>query len=183
MRDLCTELSDRVLRFDGVSICEVEALSRFLLLGSSTKTLRANESSEELTQFNDLVSEDERIRVAALEPVNLDFRWRLPDEYLHMDLNEYVIGAFLSNCPKEYTPEQQQIAATRIDAELQEIEKRGMVEFMKTVIYILDEFRKQNVIWGVGRGSSCASYVLFVLGLHMVDCVKYNVPMSEFFHD
>ena len=47
--------------------------------------------------------------------------------------------------------------------------------------YIIDTLRENNVVWGVGRGSSVASYVLFLLGVHKIDSVKYNLPLEEFF--
>jgi DNA polymerase III alpha subunit len=49
------------------------------------------------------------------------------------------------------------------------------------MVYIIDTLRKNNIVWGVGRGSSVASYVLFLLGVHRVDSVKYDIPLNEFF--
>ena len=51
----------------------------------------------------------------------------------------------------------------------------------KTLLYIIDTFKSQNVFWGVGRGSSCASYILYLIDLHLVDSVLYDIPMEEFF--
>ena len=40
---------------------------------------------------------------------------------------------------------------------------------------------KQNhIIWGVGRGSSVASYVLYKLGVHRIDSLYYNLDIGEF---
>ena len=58
-----------------------------------------------------------------------------------------------------------------------------MTEFVKTVIFIVDTFKEAGIVWGVGRGSSCASYILFLLGLHLVDPIKFDISMDEFFHD
>jgi DNA polymerase III alpha subunit len=33
----------------------------------------------------------------------------------------------------------------------------------------------------VGRGSSVASYVLFLIGVHKIDPIKYELPIEEFF--
>jgi len=46
--------------------------------------------------------------------------------------------------------------------------------------YLVDTLRKNNVIWGVGRGSSVASYVLFLLGVHKIDSLYYNLDIEEF---
>ena len=40
--------------------------------------------------------------------------------------------------------------------------------------------KTNSIVWGVGRGSSVASYVLFLLGVHKIDSVKYNLDWREF---
>jgi DNA polymerase III alpha subunit len=40
--------------------------------------------------------------------------------------------------------------------------------------------RKNKIVWGVGRGSSVASYVLFLIGIHKVNSLKYNLDIKEF---
>ena len=58
-----------------------------------------------------------------------------------------------------------------------------MLDLLKIVKYLVDTFEKNNIIWGVGRGSSVASYALHLLGLHMIDSIKYNLPIEEFFKE
>jgi len=36
------------------------------------------------------------------------------------------------------------------------------------------------MIWGVGRGSSVASYVLYLLDVHRIDSMFYDLDPSEF---
>jgi DNA polymerase III alpha subunit len=69
----------------------------------------------------------------------------------------------------------------RIEKELQLYEKYDLLYLIKTIIYIIEEFNKNNVVWGTGRGSSCCSYILYVIGLHEVDSVEYNLSLDEFF--
>jgi len=184
MKQLQVELTDRVLRFDGVSIVSPEMVARCLLLGIAPTMLRVTKGGWELEQFNDNVPEEEQLKVVAEEPINLSYRWQLPEEYSGMDLREYILEKTTDwLLASDYSEQEQLKAMHRIGAEMIEIEKRGMVEFFKTIIYVLDTFRKTGVVWGVGRGSSCASYILFILGLHAVDCFRFNVPMEEFFHE
>lgn len=183
MKSLKSELLDRNLRFDGVSEVEPDQLARFLLLGIPPAKLRVTEITPDVEEFNTQVSLDEELKPVADEPINLDMGWQLPEEYQTLDLQEYIGKQFEKNCPAEYTPEQVDIALDRIVDELREVEARGMVQFMQTVIYILDQLRANDILWGVGRGSSCASYLLYLVGLHVVDCVTMNVPMDEFYHD
>jgi len=42
-------------------------------------------------------------------------------------------------------------------------------------------FEENKVVWGTGRGSSCASYILYLIGIHQVDSVKYDLDLGEFF--
>lgn len=184
MRKLETELNDRILRFDGVSIVAPSIVSKVLSSGIPISKLRVTEDTAEVRLFNGQVPEADQLKVATVEPINIDMAWQLPKEYANMDLAGEIARRFINRLPElAYTEDQDLQAAHRVMAETDEICKRGMVEFTKTVIYVIDEFKKQGVVWGVGRGSSCASYVLFILGLHVVDCIKLDVPMSEFFHD
>ena len=40
--------------------------------------------------------------------------------------------------------------------------------------------RENQLIWGVGRGSSTASYVLYLLGVHRIDSMYYDLDPEEF---
>ena len=178
---LKNELNDRVLRFDGVSEIDVEHLSKYLLLGVPPSMLRVSGVESDIAEFNTQVSEYDQIRTIVQEPISLDMSWQLPKSYQELDLQEYMAQVFEG---KNFTDEAYIMQAIdRIALELQEVESRGMVEFMRTVIYILDQLKAKNVLWGVGRGSSCASYLLFLIGLHVVDCVKMDVSPEEFFHE
>ena len=64
--------------------------------------------------------------------------------------------------------------------ELAMYKERGLYPILQLLIYIIDTMRKHNLVWGVGRGSSVSSYVLYILGVHKVDSYKYNLDMKEF---
>jgi len=71
----------------------------------------------------------------------------------------------------------------RVVEELRLFAKYDMIPMLKTMKYIVDTLRANNVVWGVGRGSSVASYVLHVIGVHKIDPIKYNIPIEEFFKE
>ena len=181
MHTLKSQLTDRVLRFDGVSEIGPEQIARFLLLGVPASKLRVTEQTPDLVMFNQQVSLEDQIRTGIDEPIQLDMAWQLPKSYSTLDLDEHFTTLY-NQVEGRYSLELQGKAIERIVVELEEVKARGMVEFMRTVIFILDELKKNNVVWGVGRGSSCASYLLYLIGLHVVDCVTMEVPMEEFFH-
>ena len=97
--------------------------------------------------------------------------WFIPQEYKDMDIDAYLV----SQCPEENYD--------RLIKELDLYHRNEMIPVLKTVKYIVDTLRKNNIVWGVGRGSSVASYVLFLLGVHKIDSVKYNLPIEEFFKE
>lgn len=131
--------------------------------------------------MNEQVADEDRVLVIGDEPV-IDLSWQLPSEYAQLDLGEYFSARY-DEVASSFTPAQCVSRLARIIAELEEVERRKMTEFFRTVIYILDQLRAHQVVWGVGRGSSCASYLLFLAGLHVVDCVMMEVPLEEFYHD
>lgn len=96
-------------------------------------------------------------------------RWFIPYEYQNLDIENYLKNL----CPIENR--------TRLETEISLYKKHNMINLLKTMKYIVDTLRANNIVWGVGRGSSVASYTLFLLGVHKVDSVKYNLPIEEFF--
>jgi DNA polymerase III alpha subunit len=71
----------------------------------------------------------------------------------------------------------------RVSQELELYIKHGMYDILQVMKYLVDTLRENNVVWGVGRGSSVASYVLYLIGVHRIDSVKYKLPIEEFFKE
>jgi DNA polymerase III alpha subunit len=94
--------------------------------------------------------------------------WFMPDEYKNMDIEAYLVSV----CPKENYE--------RLIEELQEFRNRNMLDLLRWLKYFVDTMQKEGIVWGVGRGSSVASYVLFLLEIHMIDPLKYNLDWREF---
>ena len=95
--------------------------------------------------------------------------WFMPDKYKELDIAELVI----SRCT---TPEQLQ----RCGEELLLDQERGLFNLLRYLVYVVDIMQDNRVIWGVGRGSSVSSYVLYLLGVHRIDSMHYDLDVSEF---
>lgn len=95
--------------------------------------------------------------------------WHLPEQYEQFDIENYL----LSKCTTE-----EQIQ--RIKLELHEFKRRNMIKVLRFLKYFVDTLKSHNMIWGVGRGSSVASYVLYLLEVHRVDSLAYNLEIEEF---
>lgn len=96
-------------------------------------------------------------------------RWHMPKEYQDIDIAEHV----LSLCS---TQEQLQ----RAGQELLLFQEHGLFDLLKYLRYLVTVMRENGVIWGVGRGSSVASYVLYLLGVHRIDSLYYDLDPREF---
>ena len=114
---------------------------------------------------------DERLDYP-IPPENVDSKnWLIPLEYKNMDIEEFLVN----KCPEENYE--------RLIQELDLYRKNNMIPVLKTMKYIVDTLREHNILWGVGRGSSVASYTLYLIGVHRIDSVKYKLPIEEFFKE
>jgi len=51
---------------------------------------------------------------------------------------------------------------------------------LKFLRYMVQVMRDNNIVWGVGRGSSVASYVLYLIGVHKIDSLYYDLDVTDF---
>ena len=98
--------------------------------------------------------------------------WFMPDKYKKLDIVDYLMEKARK---KTHT-----LHYLRTEAELGVYEKRGLFSLLQVLVYLVDTMKERNIVWGVGRGSSVASYVLFLIGIHKVDSVKYELDFNEF---
>ena len=102
----------------------------------------------------------------------LQSEWFMPDEYKDINVYEYVLGKAETPCPQH--------VQDRIWQELDAFRERGMKDLLRYMIYLVDFMRENDIVWGVGRGSSVASYVLYLIGVHKIDSIKYELDWREF---
>lgn len=95
--------------------------------------------------------------------------WWMPDEYRNMNIIDYLLE-------KTNNEEQYQ----RVVEELTLFEERNMFPMLKFLVYMVTELKHNNILWGVGRGSSVASYILYLIGVHRIDSIKYDLDYKEF---
>ena len=95
--------------------------------------------------------------------------WRMPEEYRKLDIARWL----LDEC--ETDPELQRVAD-----ELMLFQERDLFNLLRWLKYFVDTMRANKVVWGVGRGSSVASYVLYLIGVHKINSMYYDLDISEF---
>lgn len=177
-----TQLKDRTLWFDGTSEVAAELVPELLLAMVPLEKIVVKDPNDDIVKFNQLSD----IEIASSKEKNdtFDLTWNVPDEFMNSDFKTYIRSLLKEMLTSRNITESMCIQyRNRAEAELDEIVVRGIEPLFKTLVYVIHKFRELNVVWGVGRGSSCASLVLYIMGLHKVDPVKYNIDMMEFFHD
>lgn len=134
------------------------------------------ENTESINKFEELEGKNFKKFDSKLEEISIkDFDqvlqadWFIPSEYLKFDIKKYCLS--LCNSKEEIT---------RVLEELKILEEKNMIPVLQTLKYIVDTLKKYNILWGVGRGSSVSSYVLFLLEVHRIDSIKYNLDYREF---
>ena len=96
-------------------------------------------------------------------------KWWMPDMYKEMDIAEYI----LHQCETESELQ-------RCGEELLLYVEKGLLDLLRYVKYLVDVMELNNIIWGVGRGSSVSSYVLYKLKVHRIDSMFYQLDPKEF---
>lgn len=95
--------------------------------------------------------------------------WFMPDQYKTLDIAEHVVGL----CKTE-------AELQRVGHELLLYQERGLFDLLRYLKYLVDLMTENRLIWGVGRGSSVASYVLYLLGVHKINSMYYELDPAEF---
>lgn len=95
--------------------------------------------------------------------------WKTPKDYKDLNLYEFLIN----KCTN-------QDEIDRVNYEYELYRERGLIPLLLHLIYLIDHFRQNEIVWGVGRGSSVSSYVLYLIGVHKVNSIKYNLDIKEF---
>jgi DNA polymerase III alpha subunit len=95
--------------------------------------------------------------------------WNIPESYKDFDIAKYVLDL----CETE-------VELQRVGQELLMYQERDMFPLLIYLKYLVDVMRENNIVWGVGRGSSVSSYVLFLLGIHRINSIFYDLSIDEF---
>lgn len=96
-------------------------------------------------------------------------KWHMPEEYQQLDVAAYVLGL----CTND-------VELQRVGQELLLYQERNLFNLLRYMKYMVDTLRKNNIVWGVGRGSSVGSYVLFLIGVHRINSIYYQLDIEEF---
>jgi DNA polymerase III alpha subunit len=149
-----------------------------LYLADPDRTLK-NVLIENGIDFNDDVLELNRIpKLVKYQKLSISVdefdkvsqnNWYMPDEYIKFDVAKWV----LDQCKQDHELQ-------RVGEELIKFQEYGLFPLLCYCKYLVDTMRKHNIVWGVGRGSSVSSYVLYLIGIHRINSLHYDLSIDEF---
>jgi DNA polymerase III alpha subunit len=133
--------------------------------------------SDDIDQFNAAMEDQGLSPLQKYIPIDVDQKtfdgvcqseWFMPDKYKNINVRDYL------------SAKSPPMHLKRMAEELAAYEERGLIDLLRYMIYLVDFMRENNIVWGVGRGSSVASYVLYLIGVHRIDSVHYGLDWREF---
>lgn len=95
--------------------------------------------------------------------------WHMPEQYKQLDIAKWV----LEQCSTD-------AELQRCGHELLLFQARNLLTLLQYLKYLVDTLRTNKIVWGVGRGSSVSSYVLYKIGVHKIDSLYYDLDPAEF---
>jgi len=95
--------------------------------------------------------------------------WYMPEDYKQLDIAQWL----LDHCDTD-------TKLQRVGQELLMYQERDLFNLLRYLKYFVDTMKKNNVVWGLGRGSSVSSYVLYLIGVHRIDSMYYDLDIEEF---
>ena len=141
-------------------------LCESLYHGCDIEYLPAN--SDVIEEYDIWVDVFDLPKISSDPDINSDFF--MPQKYKDMDISKYLH----QKCSTE-------IEHKRIDDELICFQEADNLDFLKYLVYLSDTMTYNNIVSGVGRGSSVSLYSLYLIGIHKVNSIKYNLDFLDFF--
>ncbi len=163
----------------GRVIFKANEVYNLLLNGVDVSEILVDDSSD-INQYNSLCKQYDKTdyMLEVVKPLDItpeeEHNKRSSNWFISKDIQSIDVRAFLlSMCNST-------VEWDRVNYEMDLFEERGLVHLLQLMLYIVDHFRQNKIVWGVGRGSSVASYCLYLIGVHKIDAIKYNLDVHEF---
>ena len=168
------DLGNRVVLDDGTVICTSDAIMEMLYSGREIDGVLCDrvEDQTEWERASRACDSVWKGPVHAQGPcyhgVDWYQHWLTPEPYASINLRKWC----MDRCNNDGEIE-------RANLEIDEFESRGMISIMRHLIYCVDTWRKNGVVWGVGRGSSVCSFVLHLIGINRINPIEHGLDMGE----
>lgn len=165
----------------GIPIFSSENIVEMLYTGQQhlLSSVLADPNDPEIIKFNAIAKEENLPLLNLYTPFNISQSefdsicqqdWYMPQEYITFDIENWLLNQVEPNS----------IGYNRLIEEIEAFKSHNMFELLKWLKYFVDTCRANNIVWGVGRGSSVSSYVLYLIGVHKIDPLRYNLDWRDF---
>jgi DNA polymerase III alpha subunit len=169
------DLGDRLILSDGTVLCRDAALVELLYQGKSidhaiaipSEDIEAHDKADRLLDTN--YGSIETATEPLYEGVRWCDHWNTPEPYATLDIEGFCI----SRCS-----DQEEIL--RVQEELKLFTERDMIGALRHLCYLVDHWRSRGIVWGVGRGSSVSSFVLYIIGINRINPMQFGLDIEEF---
>jgi len=156
--------------------------------GANTCGVFVDEMTKDIEGFNRLVPESQQINVkTSVRDISSD--WALPEEYMSLDVRDYVVAQLYNHLQDEEmidnlgnVTKEGKDRILRTSKELELFTHHNLMDVLRVIIFIINTLSERDAVWGVGRGSSVSSYVLYLIGAHDIDSCKYDLDFGDFLH-
>jgi len=164
------ELDDRILLNDGTSVVNTDTVIEYLFEKGNVpdyiKTIETKDVKRFEKKFQTKITQD-------IEDVEIQ-----PDTSFDEEELSDIVFEIYARKPDDVSDYDHE---TRFEQEMSYIIANDHQKVIVMLYHLVEKFKKDDVVWGVGRGSSVASYVLFLLGIHDINPIKYNINPKEFY--
>ena len=134
---------------------------------------------ESTNQYNNSIKDTgldlQQLQTVPKRPTPIKFdeanitNWYMPQKYYELNVLEWLLSKCQNDTEKK-----------RVEQEYVLFEKKKFIKVLQFLIYFIDTLRANNIVWGVGRGSSVASFCLFLIGVHKINPLQYDLNITEF---
>jgi len=137
------------------------------------------DANDDIDKFNAAMEEQGFDKLQKYIPLDVDQKtfdgvcqseWFMPQEYKELDVYTFVMNKAGDDLAE----------LERVEEEIAQFKVRGMNNLLRYMIYLVDFMRENGIVWGVGRGSSVASYVLYLIGVHKINSIQFGLDWREF---
>ena len=104
-----------------------------------------------------------------------------PDEKKRYKNNHDMFLRLVENGFKKYVPDgMEEIYRKRLDYEVRILEETDSIDYLLVQYDTVNWARKNGILVGVGRGSAGGSLILYLLGITLIDPIKYDLIFERF---
>ena len=171
---MTNELKGRTVRTDG-SVVNTESILLEILYNDKDLGDCLIDNQKEVDNFaganilcDTQLPSPQNASLVSYVGINWRDYWFTPESYANIDLKAWCLDKCNTDAERD-----------RVELEIAEFSQRNMITAITHMIYCVDIWRSNNILWGVGRGSSVASFVLYLIGITRLNPLKYNLDLNE----